>query len=82
MCPGLNFYWITLHHHRDVALTKNVVIDLFELSLCMQVQHAKLLASPMVLGLSALEMLQMCQIAAGETRREELFGTGSDADWL
>lgn len=46
----------------------------------MQVQHAKLSASQMTLGVSFVEMLQLCHMAAGEVRREELFGAADD--WL
>ena len=40
---------------------------------CMQVQHAKLTASQVTLGVPCAEMLQLFRTAAEEHRREELF---------
>lgn len=48
----------------------------------MQVQQARMFASHMTLGVSYLEVLQICHMAAGEQRREEMFGMATDCDWL
>lgn len=40
---------------------------------CMQVQHAKLTASQLTLGVPCAAMLQLFRAAAEEHRREDLF---------
>lgn len=48
---------------------------------CIQVQHAKLIASHMSLGVPFLDMMQLFKTAAEDLRREEMFGV-FDSAWL